>query len=273
MSNKRGLVLVPLLGAGLILSGCPSGKEVEKPAERSSRDGQTVKMTAKDGLTVYGQLYSPAEKPRSIAICFHQAGSNSGEYREIAPRLVLRGIACLAVDQRAGGTMWDQDNRTQKDSGRTDWKYEDAYQDMMAAYEWAKSKGYMKVVVWGSSYSASLVLRLANEVPVSAVVAFSPGEYFANKTQVGDWNATLSRPSLFAFSKKEAVDGGFTLYERAPKTLERKSDVLVLRDDGIHGNSVLLADKSNPTAAGYYWKMLFAFFDTQRIGGEAPKSG
>lgn len=269
MSNIRNARLVPLIGVALILGGCPSGREVAPANERSSRDGQSVKMTAKDGLTVYGELYSPKEKPRAIAICFHQAGSNSGEYKEIAPRLVVRGIACLAVDQRAGGTMWGQDNRTQKESGRSDWRYEDAYQDMVAAYEWAKAKGYMKVVVWGSSYSASLALKLGNEFPVSAVVAFSPGEYFSDKTQVGKWNATLERPALFAYSKKEAVDGGLALYEKAGKGIERKNDVLVLREDGIHGSSVLLPDKSNPTAAGYYWKMLFAFFDVMKIGGSA----
>lgn len=226
-------------------------------------------MAAKDGLTVYGELYSPTKKPRSIAICFHQAGSNSGEYREIAPRLVLRGVACLAVDLRSGGAMWEQDNRTQKESGRSDWTYEDAYQDMVAAYEWAKSKGYMKVVVWGSSYSASLALKLGNEFPVSGIVAFSPGEYFANKNQVGDWNASLLHPALFAFPKKEAVDGGLALFERAPKSIERKNDVLVLHE-GVHGSSTLMPEKSSPTAAGYCWKMLFAFFDNLRIGGDAP---
>jgi pimeloyl-ACP methyl ester carboxylesterase len=52
------------------------------------------------------------------------------------------------------------------------------------------------VILWGSSYSASLVFLVAAEHPnsVRAVLAFSPGEYFDGPTTVRDRAAHVSAP-------------------------------------------------------------------------------
>ena len=56
-------------------------------------------------------------------------------------------------------------------------EYCDVYPDLEAALAFAlEEAGVSQVIIWGSSYSASLVYRLAAEHPneVSALVAASP---------------------------------------------------------------------------------------------------
>jgi len=52
-----------------------------------------------------------------------------------------------------------------------------------------------KIIAWGSSYSASLVLKIIGEQPELAdgVVAFSPGEYFTAQGKPKDWIAQSSK--------------------------------------------------------------------------------
>lgn len=220
-----------------------------------------VELNASDGVKVHGSLYLPKDegKSRVVALMFHQAGSNADEYKDIAPKLVERGISCLAIDQRSGGTMWGRDNQTVRDSGRSDWTYEDAYKDLQAAYAWAVEHKYGRIIVWGSSYSASLALRLASENQVAAVIAFSPGEYFTDKKAVSRWNATVKAPRFFSFTEAEAKNGGYVLYQSLTDTGARHNDVVAHNKDGAHGSSALLRDKSQ--ASSYYWGELWRFLE------------
>lgn len=252
------LATVALLGLG-----CRKVTEVSDE-DLTYHAVQEVSLQAEDGVKVHGVRYRPEQKGKVVCLMFHRAGSNAAEYKDIAPKLVAKGIECLAIDQRVGGDLWGRENKTAKESGKTDWKYEHAYLDMMAAYNWAKNRQFTKIVIWGSSYSASLALKLASENQVTAVVAFSPGEYFADKTQVARWNSLVKTACLFAFTKKEAMDGGYSLYQAAPKVIERKNDVLIARDEGVHGSETLLQEKS-PRGFGYYWNALWSFFETNLI--------
>ncbi|GAG94946.1 unnamed protein product, partial [marine sediment metagenome] len=68
--------------------------------------------------------------------------------------------------------------------------YLDAFHDMESAVKYIKSQyAKAKIVIWGSSYSASLVIKLAGDNPtlINGVLAFSPGEYFdRSKTYIKD---------------------------------------------------------------------------------------
>lgn len=253
----------------VVLGGCNGSGGGDAPVDAPGKT-TSIELIAADGVKVHAERYQPAERGRVIALLFHQAGSNCGEYAEIAPKLVERGIECLAVDLRSGGNMWGRDNKTAVDSGKSDWTYMEAYQDMAAAFEWAKKKDYGKIVVWGSSYSASLAFKLASENQVSAVVAFSPGEYFDDKKIVSKWNSEVRTPCFFAFSEKEAMDGGFSLQQSAPKVVERIKDVIASDKGGVHGSSMLIKDKC-PKAYGFYWQKLNEFFDSQKIGAKPEK--
>jgi len=143
---------------------------------------EAVTLRARDGVSISGLAYT-AEHPKAIVLLFHQAESSKAEYATIAPRLAAAGFTALAVDQRSGGSLYGP-NETARRLGK-EAGYEQAKPDLEAALDWATAK-HLPVVLWGSSYSASLVFEVAADHPqeVSAVMAFSPGEYFDDKDMV-----------------------------------------------------------------------------------------
>lgn len=144
---------------------------------------KTVDFPTAGGIQARADLYEPTGRSETLILLFHQAGWSRGEYREIAPKLVESGYRVMAVDQRSGGAVNDVANETAKRAAKKGQPrdYLHAYADLEAALSYArKALRAERVIVWGSSYSASLVFRLAAEHPreVAAVIAFSPGEYF-----------------------------------------------------------------------------------------------
>ncbi|UXP31534.1 lysophospholipase [Reichenbachiella agarivorans] len=143
---------------------------------------ETVKFKAADGVEIVADLHLSHPKSAPIIVFFHQAGWSRGEYLEIAPTLNRLGYNCLAVDLRSGNLVNGIRNETNQNARAMmrETKYSDAYQDIEAAATYAQTQTTNKVIIWGSSYSAALVLKYAGDYPsaVQAVLAFSPGEYF-----------------------------------------------------------------------------------------------
>ncbi len=147
---------------------------------------QKVTFKAADGLQVTADLY--LGKPNSpFIILFHQAGYSRGEYLEIAPKLINFGYSCLAVDLRSGGEVNFVKNETAEraKAQKLSTNYIDALPDILASIDYARAMVQKPVILFGSSYSASLSLIVASEsVKVGGVVACSPGEYFSDSTYV-----------------------------------------------------------------------------------------
>lgn len=252
-------IVVPFLV--LALAGCTTKREshVEnvQMTETKSANGNATEVTfsASDGRKVFADLYT-SNHDKAIILLFHQARSNAGEYSTIAPRLEDEGYTCLAVDLRSGGDMWGKRNRT----AITGADYMSAYADMKGALDWAKRKGYKTIVVMGSSYSASLAIRLASESDgISAVVACSPGEYFTNKMLVQDWNRANKIPTMMAFTEDELNDSGGSLWRTSAKNPERAGkDMMISDPSGVHGASTFREDR-NPDSSGKYWQQLTSF--------------
>lgn len=218
---------------------------------------EPVTLTASDGVRVFGQYCSAPGKAKALILLFHQAGSNAGEYGAIAPRLNETGYSCLAIDQRSGGTRWGRVNRTVK-SLRREADYLDALQDMEAALAWGKNRRSDKVVVWGSSYSASLVFLLAarHVGDVSAVLAFSPGEYLPGKHTVRDAAAQVRVPVFVTSAQDEGeIRAAREILAAAPAG---KKAQFIPRQGGVHGSSTLLAD-ANPRGAPSVWRATLEF--------------
>lgn len=173
---------------------------------QSSQAQKTITFPSKDGLTITADVYESDRKNPYIILC-HQARSGRGEYKEIAPRLVKLGFNCLAIDQRSGGEsnfVLNETANLAKQKGLP-MDYLDAEQDILAAMDYVAGISKEKMLLFGSSYSASLVLKIANKDDrVKAVIAFSPGEYFGSALNVKKAIAGFDKPAYVASSASEA---------------------------------------------------------------------
>ena len=144
---------------------------------------KTITFSSKDTITITADMYKAYPDGAPFILLFHQAGWSRGEYKETAPKLNKLGFNCMAVDQRSGGEVNGVTNQTklEADMAKKKTTYIDALPDMEAAVKYVKKNfPKSKLVLWGSSYSAALVIKLAgdNAGLIDGVLAFSPGEYF-----------------------------------------------------------------------------------------------
>lgn len=229
---------------------------------RVARAQQPVQFTAADGVTVYGVYYAAANSSWPAILLFHQASSNHFEYAPIAPKLVAAGFSCLAIDQRWGGEMWKQTNQTVKKLGHAETaadKVTDLEADLEGALAWAQKRDpHRKFILWGSSYSASLVFVVAaqhaNEV--AGVLSFSPGEYFdEHPTMIEDAAMKVHAP-VFITSENEP-----DRVEEATKIFNAVSShnkVHYKAQFAVHGSSTLRTDR-NPKGAAANWAAVMKF--------------
>ncbi|RVT97948.1 alpha/beta hydrolase [Rhodovarius crocodyli] len=182
------------------------------------------------------------------------AGSNLGEYAPIAPELNRMGFATLAVDQRSGGDGWGRRNETAARLGR-DPGYRAAMPDLQAALAWARARDPGgRVLAWGSSYSAALAFPLAAMGGVSALLAFSPGEYLQGFSVRGA-AARVECPAFVTSDRGEEAEAARLL--EAVRGAPRRQFRPVA---GAHGSSILRSDR-NPRGAAQAWAAVRSFLD------------
>lgn len=250
----RWILAFPLMFATAACNAQPAGNAATDTAE-AYVPSEAVKLKAVDGVTVYGRYYGAA-RPKALILLFHQAGSSKDEYARIAPRLVEAGYSALAIDQRAGGGLFGT-NETAKALGR-DADYLEARPDLKAALDWARSQK-LPIILWGSSYSSSLIFPLAAQDPqgIVALLSFSPGEYFdSDKQMVRTAAAKIAVPVFLASTREEASDAD-PIFAALPKN---PADVRFVPEHGVHGSSTLIA-KRNPRAAEDNMRAVLAFLD------------
>jgi alpha-beta hydrolase superfamily lysophospholipase len=253
MLNKAATLF--LAAAMLAAGGCkaaPDNTQVAAPAREAATE--SVTLTAADGVTVYGTFYR-AERPKALILLFHQAGSSSGEYATIAPKLVAMGYSALAIDQRAGGGLFGE-NRTARALGR-EASYLDAKADLEAALVWAQGRK-LPVLLWGSSYSAALVFLVAAEHPdgLAGVLAFSPGEYLGDETMVKTAAAEVQVP-VFVTSAKDPEEIA-AARAIAGAVHVAGTTLFVPQQGGVHGSSTLIAARDS-AGAEENWAAVRAF--------------
>jgi dienelactone hydrolase len=217
--------------------------------------GQPIMLSARDGVSVSGLAYT-AEHPKAIILLFHQAESSKAEYATIAPRLVAAGFTALAIDQRSGGSLYGP-NDTATRLGKPA-SYEQAKPDLETALDWATAK-HLPVVLWGSSYSAALVFEVAAEHPqeVSAVMAFSPGEYLEDMGAIARAAAQVHAP-IYVTSSPDAdeVSAAKAILAASPA----RSKTQYVPQFGVHGASTLI-EAQDPKGAAENWKHVLGFLD------------
>lgn len=248
-----------IASAAALLSALPPG------ATPMGVEPELAVFPSRDGLDITADFYRSEPDRRTqdapLIVLFHQAGWSRGEYREIAPKLCAMGYDCLAVDQRSGGAVNDVVNETnaratKAGKGTT---FVDAEQDVVAALEFAREElKAERVMAWGSSYSAALVLRTVAKHPelADACAAFAPGEYFERFGKSGDWIesslGTLRRPA-FVTSAGNEKENWERMYKAIPKGKKRS---YLPTTAGQHGSRALW--ERFPDNGGY-WKEIEAF--------------
>ncbi|MCF6240568.1 MAG: lysophospholipase, partial [Bacteroidales bacterium] len=153
---------------------------------------QAISFTASDSVKISADLYAPHDKSAPFIIFFHQAGWSRGEYVEIAPWINTLGFNAMAIDQRSGNEVNNIKNQTKADANKKGkgTKYLDAIPDILEAIYYVKKNfPKAKIIIWGSSYSSALVLKIAGDYPdlISGVLAFSPAEYFGRFGKLKDY--------------------------------------------------------------------------------------
>lgn len=264
MRATIGLVMLAVLG------GCqPAGEANNQSANVAATiEAQPHKVTLKaaDGVTVHGRYYE-ADSPKALILLFHQAGSSKDEYATIAPRLVEAGYSALAIDQRSGGGLYGPNETVAGDGAAMEMPEGESYlaaeKDLEAALAWAEQRK-LPIVLWGSSYSSSLIFRVAAARPgtVKALLAFSPGEYFDDKTLIRKAAAKVTVPVFVtSTADKDEVENGDLVFNALPKndTSER-----IVPRRSVHGSSMLVESK-NPDGAADIWQAVLAF-----LGKVAP---
>lgn len=217
---------------------------------------EKVTFLAEDGLMVTADLYEfDAKKP--WVILFHQAGFSRGEYKETTQKIIKFGYNCLAVDLRSGGEVNYIQNHTALLATQKGYStdYLSSQKDILGAIKWVKQRTKKPVILFGSSFSASLCLLVAcNNPDVKAVVAFSPGEYFIDQMTVKDKLSDLKKPVFITSSKRENpfVTDLVSLVPSSFKTIFAPTE-----GPGEHGSKSLW--KSNPNNTEY-WFALTMFF-------------
>lgn len=222
---------------------------------------QKIEFSSEDNLTVHGWYYEHDNASGSIAL-FHQAGSNArAEYATIANRLVEAGYRVLAIDQRKGGSRLGGENLTAAQVDEASLSYCDAYPDLEAATRYLYQKGGEKVVVWGSSYSAALVLKLSIDHPdmVKAVLAFSP----ASGTPMGDCSATIYIDSLKVptMALRPGSEAAIESVRDQLNHFEAQGMETYVSPEGVHGSSMLNPERA--TDAEATWKQVLRFLNSR----------
>ena len=221
-----------------------------------------VEFESLDGLKITADVYAPSDdQTKPFIILCHQAGWSRGEYREIAPKLNKLGFNCMAIDQRSGDTVNKINNQTAANAkaAKKSQDYVDAEQDIVAAVKYTKknlSKG--KLIIWGSSYSSALALRIASEHSdkVDGVLSFAPGEYFKSQGKPANWITTSAKNikcPVFITSAKNEAGNWANIYAAIPTETKVK---FLPTSKGNHGSRALWEEFRD---SNQYWKATKSF--------------
>jgi pimeloyl-ACP methyl ester carboxylesterase len=228
-----------------------------------SQSKESLKFKSLDGVDVHADLYMPYVDSATMVILLHQAGWSRGEYGEIAMKLNEMGFNCLAVDLRSGNQVNGVVNLTNQ-SARLLMKetlYIHSLPDIIASVNHAREfLASDKLILWGSSYSSSLAIVVAAEMPdrVDAVMSFSPGEYFKSMDKPDDYIAShtskLNMPVFLTGSKSEK-EGTQAFYDLIPGD---NKVIFIPETSGNHGSRALWSSFSDSRA---YWRAVKSFLE------------
>ncbi|MBN2683294.1 MAG: dienelactone hydrolase family protein [Bacteroidales bacterium] len=217
---------------------------------------EKVTFMSFDSLEVTAEIYE-VNKNDPYILLFHQIGGSRGEYRVIAKKLLKFGYNCIAVDLRSGKESEFVSNETAEraENKGISRSLIDSEKDILAAIDYAFYKNHKQVLLFGSSFSASLALKAAKGNPkVKAVIAFSPGEFFLPDLEIKDELKNFKKPVFVASSVKE-YPYMLELFVNVPT--QNKTVFKPSKGTGDYGTKSL-GDEC--ATANEYWLELLLFF-------------
>ena len=174
------------------------------------------------------------------------------------------GYTALAVDLRVGGIYDGTANKTVELAQKLQITAirKSVYQDMFAAVIYAKTQLQAeRVLIWGSSYTASLSFLLAGQSSVEAsktgghvingVIAFSPGEDFNYFPHIQEIATTVQVP-VFITSSRGAQKDWQPIFEALPTN--QKAAFVPDRSSGNNGSLLLTSSMKEK-----YWAAVTSF--------------
>ena len=233
-----------------------------------------VSFTASDGVAVFAELHESANgRSAPSIVLFHQGDADGrGEYERIFPVLTVSGYNVLLVDQRSGGDVFGGRNRTA--AGIDDSvpaAYCDAYPDLDAAVDFMRGSAFDgPLAVWGSSYSAALVFRVAaNRDDVDAVLAFSP----ASGGPLADCrpDEVLEEIEVPVLALRPVREAGIPSVQAQMQAFAAVGIDTVVAEPGAHGSSMLDASRVGASTAAT-WVAVLDFLARSLPGLSFPSS-
>ena len=226
----------------------------------SIRAQQFVTFKSSDNLTISADFYETEAISKKWMIMCHQEEYSRGEYKEIAQRMIKLNYNCLAIDMRLGNEVNYVPNETAGEAKRLG-KSQTLISceiDILSAIEYVLSREKdAEIVLFGSSFSASLCLKIAKERPdIRAVIAFSPGEFFSPQISIKKTISELSIP-IYA-----GCTGSEFSYVKDLFSNVKPQKLIIFRPekaDGLHGAKTLWWESSTRNE---YWLSLLFFLNS-----------
>lgn len=252
-ARRPGLLLV------LLLAGCTSatpprdgGPTGARPAPaRTAGDGvEVVRIPSPDGPGLVTDVHA-VEGARTTLVLYHQGdGSARGEYGFLVPELTARGYNVVLPDLWMGGDVFHLPNRTEDAHPRPEsYGYCDAMTQVKTVRSWAAERfPGTRLVTWGSSYTAALVLLDAADDPtrLAAVISFSAAAGPPMEGCRADSAAPLLQvPALLVRPAQEAA---MDIVQRQNELYRENGHWIWVADPGAHGSSALHPDRAGDSA-------------------------
>ena len=229
----------------LILAACkaPGGSYSQERTDAAHQPVE-VRFAAPDGVELFADWFEQSPTASTILL-FHQGGPNArGEYGPLIPLLLKQGYNILATDLRLGGQLYGSYNRTVAGYSEAE-SYCEAQVDVNAAVDFARQKSPdSRIVLWGSSYSGTLAIRVAAERQreISAVLGFSPaGGEAMTGCQSTEFFEHLQIPLLVARPSTELeIESARIQFDVA----QQHGHTVRVTGHGIHGSSMLVPERA-----------------------------
>lgn len=248
MRRTRLLLLVSLL---LFLVGCGSGTTSQTAPTVTATPGATatptptvaptppipnvparpVHFTTSDHIRLAGSLYGHG---KTLVICSHMLHTTREIWSEsgIPQRLAVQGYEVLAYDFRGNGDS----------EGASDiWSLD---VDLRAAVDFARQQGATKIVLMGASMGGTASLKVAAEIPVTAVISLSGPQNFSVSVSDAEIKA-LGIPKLFMASE---TDQPFVTDAKHMYTIASAPKEIYIYPGNNHGTDIFGGDNGDDPA-------------------------